>query len=112
MVSCHHGETLHGAPPRRARRRRRGARPCRGEEYEREGEDGSRRGRRAPSRRPGVQEAPAPHHRGGPGAARAPGKVSLRYLELTDYLAIAAEVTGLSVDTVVKVVQVHLANSA
>jgi death-on-curing protein len=38
--------------------------------------------------------------------------VSLRYLELTDYLAIAAAVTGLSVDTVVKVVQVHLANSA
>jgi death-on-curing protein len=38
--------------------------------------------------------------------------VSVEYLDLADYLAIAAEVTGLDIDTVIKVTNVDLADSA
>ena len=38
--------------------------------------------------------------------------MSVEYLDLVDYLAIAAEVTGLSVDTVTRVTRLDLADSA
>jgi death-on-curing protein len=38
--------------------------------------------------------------------------VSVEYLDLADYLVIAAEVTGLDLDTLIKVTQLHLADSA
>jgi death-on-curing protein len=38
--------------------------------------------------------------------------VSVEYLDLVDYLAIAAEVTGLSVETVTRVTRLDLADSA
>jgi death-on-curing protein len=38
--------------------------------------------------------------------------VSVQYLDLTDYLAIACEVTGLELATVVKIVDIGLADSA
>lgn len=38
--------------------------------------------------------------------------MSIEYLDLADYLVIAAEVTGLDIDTVIKVVDVDLADSA
>lgn len=38
--------------------------------------------------------------------------MSVEYLDLADYLVIAAEVTGLDVDTVIKIVDVALADSA
>ena len=38
--------------------------------------------------------------------------MSIRYVELADYLAIAAEITGLDTDTLVRVTKVDLAESA
>jgi hypothetical protein len=38
--------------------------------------------------------------------------VSVEYLELADYLAIAAEVTGLSIETIIRVTNLDLADSA
>jgi death-on-curing protein len=38
--------------------------------------------------------------------------VSVRYVELTDYLAIAAEITGLDANTLIRVTRVDLAESA
>jgi death-on-curing protein len=38
--------------------------------------------------------------------------VSVRYLDLIDYIAIAAEVTGLDIETVTKVAKLDLADSA
>jgi death-on-curing protein len=38
--------------------------------------------------------------------------VSIRYVELVDYLAIAAEVTGLDTSTLTRVAKIHLAESA
>ena len=38
--------------------------------------------------------------------------MNVQYLDLADYLAIATEVTGLDVDTVVKVADLNLADSA
>lgn len=38
--------------------------------------------------------------------------MTVEYLDLADYLAIAAEVTGLDVDTVIKVANLDLADSA
>jgi hypothetical protein len=38
--------------------------------------------------------------------------VSVEYLDLADYLAIAAEVTGLDIDTVIKVTNLDLTDSA
>jgi death on curing protein len=38
--------------------------------------------------------------------------VSIDYLDLGDYLAIAAEVTGLDIETVIKVTKLNLADSA
>jgi death on curing protein len=38
--------------------------------------------------------------------------VSVRYVELADYVAIAAEVTGLKVETILKVADLGLADSA
>jgi hypothetical protein len=38
--------------------------------------------------------------------------VSVRYLDLADYISIVASVTGLDVDTVVKVANLDLADSA
>jgi death on curing protein len=38
--------------------------------------------------------------------------VSIEYLELIDYLAVAVEVTGLSVETVARVTDLSLADSA
>ncbi|HEX9969533.1 MAG TPA: Fic family protein [Acidimicrobiales bacterium] len=38
--------------------------------------------------------------------------MSIEYLDLADYLAIAAEVTGLGIDTVIKVTDVDSADSA
>jgi death-on-curing protein len=38
--------------------------------------------------------------------------VSIEYVELVDYLAIAAEVTGLSVETITRVTKLDLADSA
>lgn len=38
--------------------------------------------------------------------------MTVEYLDLTDYLAIAAEVTGLDIDTVIKVTNLDLADSA
>jgi hypothetical protein len=38
--------------------------------------------------------------------------VSVVYLDIVDYLAIAAEVTGLDIDTVSRVAQLNLADSA
>jgi hypothetical protein len=39
-------------------------------------------------------------------------EVSIEYVELVDYLAIAVEVTGLSVETITRVAKLHLADSA
>jgi len=38
--------------------------------------------------------------------------VSVEYVELADYLAIAAEVTGLDIETIIKVTKLDLADSA
>lgn len=38
--------------------------------------------------------------------------MSVRYLDLVDYLAIAAEITGLDDDSVSRVARLHLADSA
>jgi death-on-curing protein len=38
--------------------------------------------------------------------------VSIRYVELADYLAIATEITGLDTDTLIRVTKVDLAESA
>ena len=38
--------------------------------------------------------------------------MTVRYLDLADYLAIAAEITGLDADTVSRVARLHLADSA
>jgi hypothetical protein len=38
--------------------------------------------------------------------------VTVEYVGLVDYLAVAAEVTGLDTDTVARVAKVHLADSA
>lgn len=38
--------------------------------------------------------------------------MSIEYLELSDYLAIATEVTGLSVETITRVARIELADSA
>jgi death on curing protein len=38
--------------------------------------------------------------------------VSIRYIELVDYLAIATEVTGLDVNTLIRVAKIDLAESA
>ena len=38
--------------------------------------------------------------------------MTVDYLDLTDYLAIAAEVTGLDLDTILKVTDLNLADSA
>jgi Fic/DOC family len=70
------------------------------------------RGGTATSRGPRVQGAGTSHHRRGPRAARAARQVSVRYVELADYLAIAAEITGLDTNTLIRVTKVDLAESA
>ena len=69
------------------------------------------RGGRASSRRPRVQAADPTNHPRGHRAARALGEVT-RYVDLVDYVAIAAEVTGLDEATVMKVANLDLADSA
>jgi len=64
------------------------------------------------ARRPRVQAMDPTHHSRGHGAARALGQVTIRYIDLVDHLAIAAEVTGLDVATVMKVTNLDLADSA
>jgi len=49
---------------------------------------------------------------GGQSAARTSGQVKVNYLDLTDYLAIAAEVTGLDLVTLSRVTNLDLADSA
>ena len=56
--------------------------------------------------------AAAQGHRRGSGVARAPGEVTVEYLDLADFVAIAAEVTGLDTATVMKLASLDLADSA
>jgi hypothetical protein len=67
---------------------------------------------RASPRRPGLPQTCASDHRAGPRAARAPRQVTVEYLDLVDYMAIAAEVTGLSIPSLEAVTKLDLATSA
>ena len=67
---------------------------------------------RPPAQGPEVKEPCPSHHRGRSRAARAARELTVEYLDLADYVVIAAEVTGLETEKVLRVANLGLADSA
>lgn len=79
---------------------------------QRDGQASAHRSRRTPPTGPRVPEATHAPHRAGARAARTTREVTIRPVDLVDYVAIAAEITGRNAATIAQLPNLSLAESA